>query len=81
MSVRQVIMEEMVRIAEQQKKNLVALSDTVPLLDTGFDSLCIAMLVAALDDRLGIDPFGREGDQPIPVTVGDFVKLYENEPV
>ena len=78
LSVRKVITEEIVRIAEQQMKQLVPLSDTLPLLNSGLDSLCIAILVASLDDRLGVDPFASEADAPFPVTLGDFVKLYED---
>jgi acyl carrier protein len=54
------------------------LSDNLPLLDSGLDSLCIAVLVALLDDRLGVDPFTESGNGPLPVTVGDFITLYEN---
>ncbi len=78
MSTRSIIIEEMVRIAQQQKKTLSPLTDELPLLNSGLDSLCIAVLVASLDDSLGIDPFDRDGDVPFPVTIGDFVSLYEN---
>jgi acyl carrier protein len=78
MSVRSIILEEIVRIADQQKKTLAPLGDDLPLLNSGLDSLCIAVLVASLDDRLGIDPFDRDGDVAFPVTLGDFIALYEN---
>ena len=48
------------------------------LLDSGLDSLSIAVLVARLEDRLGTDPFTSGEDVHFPVTVGDFVKAYEN---
>ncbi len=80
MSTRSVILDEIVRIAEQQKKKLAPLTDDLPLLGSGLDSLCIAVLVATLDDTLGIDPFDRDGDVPFPVTIGDFISLYENAP-
>jgi hypothetical protein len=78
MSTRTIILEEFVRIAEQQKKTLAPLSDDLQLLDSGLDSLCVAILVASLDDRLGLDPFSGEGEVRIPVTIGDFIELYEN---
>ncbi len=77
MSIRSMIMAEITTIAEQQKKRLATLSDTLPLLESGLDSLCVAILVASLDDRLGIDPFTNE-NSPLPVTLGEFVSLYEH---
>ena len=66
----------MVQIGEQQGKTLPTLSDDLPLLDTGLDSLCLAILVATLDDQLGLDPFSGEGPVTFPVTVGDFIAAY-----
>jgi hypothetical protein len=48
------------------------------LLDSGLDSLCFAVLVARLEDRLGVDPFTASDDVAFPVTLGDFVKVYEH---
>jgi acyl carrier protein len=79
MSVRQIILDHIVRIAEQQKKQLAPLTDDLPLLESGLDSLCVAVLVASLDDSLGFDPFDRDGDVAFPVTLGDFIGLYEHE--
>ena len=78
MSVRAVIMQQIVRVAEQQSKKLARLDDTLPLLESGLDSLCIAILVATLDDDLGLDPLSASDDIAFPVTVGDFIRLYEN---
>ncbi len=78
MSVRTIILENIVRIAAQQKKSLAPLTDNLPLLDSGLDSLCIAVLVASLDDGLGIDPFNQDGDISFPVTLGEFIALYEH---
>jgi hypothetical protein len=36
------------------------------------------VLVASLEDTLGIDPFDDEADAPFPVTLGNFIELYEN---
>jgi acyl carrier protein len=81
MTIRSAILSEIERIAEQQNKRLAPLTDDLPLLNSGLDSLCIAVLVASLDDRLGIDPFSRDGDIAFPVTIGDFISLYENASV
>jgi acyl carrier protein len=64
-------------VAEEQNKVLAPLSDELGLLDTGLDSLCFAIIVARLEDRLGVDPFNVEDEIDFPVTVGDFIRLYE----
>jgi len=57
---------------------LAPLSDELILQDVGFDSLCYAILIARLEDALGSDPFSESDDITIPVTLGDFVRAYEN---
>ena len=47
-------------------------------IDSGLDSLCFAVMVARLQDLLGVDPFSTGEDAPFPVTIGDFVKAYED---
>ena len=76
MSIRSTVITQITEIAAQQGKRLAPLSDSLRLLDSGLDSLCIAVLVASLDDRLGVDPF--TDDAPLPVTVGQFISLYEH---
>ncbi len=79
MSVRASILAQIAQIAARQKKTLAPLSDSVPLLETGLDSLCIAILVAALDDQFNLDPFGTDGNVGVPVTLGEFIRLYEEQ--
>ena len=78
MTIRETVMDQMRIVASQQNKTLAALSDDLPLMSSGLDSLCIAILVANLEDELDIDPFGSGNDVAVPVTVGDFVHLYES---
>ena len=78
MSVRSIIIEQIVRVGEQQRKTLSPLSDDLPLLESGLDSLCIAIIVANLDDELGLDPLSAGDEVALPVTIGDFVRLYED---
>jgi acyl carrier protein len=78
MSIRSVILERIVVIAQQQDKPLAPLTDDLPLMGSGLDSLCIAILVANLDDELGLDPFAADDQVAFPVTVGDFIRFYEN---
>jgi acyl carrier protein len=81
MSIRDTIIDEIIQIADQQDKRLAPLTDGLALLESGLDSLCIAILVAKLDDALGIDPFADDNEVDIPVTLGDFITLYENAAV
>jgi acyl carrier protein len=65
-------------VAKEQNKVLAPLSDELGLLETGLDSLCFAIIVARLEDQLGIDPFSGDDEIDFPVTVGDFIRLYSN---
>ena len=78
MSVRLTVVDEIEKIAVEQNKTLAPLSDEVVLLDIGFDSLCFAILIARLEDTLGSDPFSTSDAGMIPLTLGDFVRAYEN---
>lgn len=80
MSVRLKIISEMQRIAAEQQVTLPPLDDDLSLQETGFDSLGFAILVARLEDELGIDPFTISGDAAFPLTIGDFIRAYENVP-
>jgi acyl carrier protein len=78
MSVKLTILDQMQQVAREHGKTLAPLNDNLALLDSGLDSLGIAVLVARLEDRLGVDPFTASEDVQFPVTVDDFVKAYEN---
>ena len=77
MSTRATVLDTFAQVAAEQDKRLTPLTDDMPLLETGLDSLCFAIAVARLEDKLGQDPFSASEDLDIPLTVGDFVKLYE----
>ncbi len=65
-------------VAAEQDKRLAPLTDDLPLLDSGLDSLCFAILVSRLEDALGVDPFSASEDASFPVTLGQFINFYEN---
>ncbi len=77
MTTKLTILTEMRKVADEQAKTLAPLSDDLVLLDSGLDSLCFAVLVARLEDKLGLDPFTASDDVTFPVTLGDFVKVYD----
>ena len=78
MSVKLTIIEQMEQIAREHGKILAPLKEDLVLADCGVDSLGFAVLVARLEDRLGIDPFSAAEEAVFPVTLGDFVKVYEH---
>ena len=78
MSTRSKIIAAIKLIAEEQKVSLPPLSDDLSLNETGLDSLAFAILVARLEDDLGIDPFTVSANAVTPLTVGDLLRLYEN---
>ena len=77
MTVRDTIISQFEQVAVEQHRKLARLSDEVKLLDSGLDSLSFALIVARLEDALGVDPFDSADDVKFPTTFGDFVKLYE----
>jgi len=52
----------MEQIAREHGKSLAPLRDDLVLLDSGLDSLGFAVLVARLEDKLGVDPFTASED-------------------
>lgn len=78
MSAKVVITQLMQDVAKDHQKSLATLNDNLVLVDSGLDSLCFAILVAKLEDQLGVDPFTTSDDVQFPVTFGDFVRLYDN---
>ncbi len=78
MSIRAAIISEFEKIVKEQNKESVPLSDDLVLLESGLDSLCFAIIVARLEDALGFDPFSTAEEVYFPVTLGDFIKFYED---
>ena len=78
MSVRATIQSQFEQVAREQQRTLSPVSDGMRLVQSGLDSLSFAIIVARLEDSLGIDPFNAAETVEFPVTFGDFVRLYEN---
>jgi acyl carrier protein len=77
MNIRSEIVNTFTHVAKDQSMPLAPLTDDLPLIDAGLDSLCLAIIVARLEELLGVDPFSSSEDMLFPVTFGDFVKCYE----
>jgi hypothetical protein len=76
--IRSEVIAQFTQVAREQDIRLAPLTDDLPLLNSGLDSLCFAILVTRMETAVGVDPFSTEEDFRIPVTFGDFIKLYEN---
>jgi acyl carrier protein len=78
MSLKSTIISQIEQIAGEQNKKLAPLTDDLVLLESGLDSLAFAILIGRLEDVLGIDPFTASEDVYYPVTLGEFIRFYEN---
>jgi acyl carrier protein len=78
MSIETTVRAEFEQVAREQDKVLAGLNDDTVLLESGLDSLCFAIIVARLEDQLGVDPFTASEDVYFPVTLGDFIKFYQD---
>ena len=78
MDMRSVIIAAIEAVASEQGKALKPLVDDLVLLDSGLDSLCFAILVTRLEDEVGFDPFTLSDDVYFPVTLGDFIRFYDD---
>jgi acyl carrier protein len=83
-SVKSTIEQHLRRIAADHGRTLEPLTDELKLLESGLDSLSFAIVIMRLADSLGIDPFNSGKAIEYPVTLGDFIRMYETflpEPV
>lgn len=78
MFVRSEILAQFKQVAKEQDKKLAVLTDGLQLMESGLDSLCLAIIVSRLEDILGIEPFSTAEDLAFPRTLGEFIKSYEN---
>ena len=78
MTIRSTILLTIQKIAAVYGRDIASLDNDVALIDSGLDSLCFAVVVAHLEDELGLDPLGSVNQARFPVTIGDFIKLYES---
>ena len=79
MTVKAAVIAQIQQIAQDNHQQLPPLTDDLVLLDSGLDSLSIAILVARLEETLGVDPFSESDstEMAYPVTLGDFISFYE----
>jgi acyl carrier protein len=78
MSIRETIISLIRAVAQEQDKQLGPLIDDLALVESGLDSLDFAIIVARLEDSMGVDPFSDAIQVNIPVTLAEFIGYYEN---
>ena len=67
-----------IRQGAADNKSLPPLTDDLVLLDSGLDSLAIAILVARLEETWASIRSPNPTDMAYPVTLGDFIRFYEH---
>ena len=78
MDLQAMIFEQFEQVARDQDKKLAKLAPGLRLQESGLDSLCFAIIMARLEDNLGLDPFTASDDVLLPATLGEFVKFFED---
>jgi hypothetical protein len=77
MAIRDTILGELTDLFEEEEIPIPEISGDTVLLDTGLDSLALAVLVTRLEESLGYDPFTLM-DEPVYVsTFAELVSVYE----
>jgi hypothetical protein len=77
MSIRDEIVLTFRRIAEAQGQRLAPLTDELKLTECGLDSVGFVLVVSSLEVSVKVDPFNSLEDVDFPVTLRDFIALYE----
>ena len=77
MSIRDIVIEEIIGVAAEQSVTLPPLSDDLQLMDAGLDLLFFAILVSRLEDAVGSDPFATAKVSEFPRTIGELIAFYE----
>jgi acyl carrier protein len=75
-SVKDEIRATLLEILEEDGIDAPELTDDTVLLETGLDSLGLAVLVTRLETTLGYDPFSLMTEAVYPRTLADFEAIY-----
>jgi len=76
-NIEQTIRDSLEQVALMANCQLIAnINEDTVLLQSGLDSLGFAMLVAQLEEDLGVDPFSQMQIAVYPRTFGEFVSIY-----
>jgi len=78
MEIKSEVVAQFTQVAREQGLELARLTDDLELIQSGLDSLSFAIIVARLENALGLDPFTASEDALFPITFGELVGLYES---
>jgi hypothetical protein len=71
------IRSALTRVAAEHGRTLPPLLEDVALAHYGLDTADMAVVVATLEDSLGVDPFSSSEGPGFSVTLVEFVRLYD----
>jgi hypothetical protein len=77
LSIRNEILSTFRRVAEEQRRRLAPLTDDLKLTECGLDSLGFMLVIVSLEQSVQVDPFQSAEEVDFPVTLRDFIALYE----
>jgi acyl carrier protein len=77
MPVREEIMSTFRQVAKEQGRRLAPLTDELKLTECGLDSLGFVLVVGLLEKAFNVDPFDSAEEIDFPITLRDFIVLYE----
>jgi acyl carrier protein len=78
MNIREQIISTFSELLMEEIGQSIELHDSLELLDSGLDSLGLAVLIVRLESQIGFDPFTISEIAVYPRTIGEFIKFYED---
>lgn len=78
MNIREQIISTFSELLIEEIGQSIELQDSLELLDSGLDSLGLAILIVRLESQIGFDPFTISEIAVYPRTLGEFIKFYED---
>ena len=77
MTIRDQIISSFSELLMEETGQCIELEDSIQILDSGLDSLGLAILIVRLESQIGFDPFTISEIAVYPRTIGEFIKFYE----
>ena len=78
MEIRTTVVNALSELLYEEMGEHVTLDDKLVLLESGLDSLGLAVLIVRLEGTLGFDPFTISDTPYYPRTLGELIVFYEN---
>lgn len=76
-STESTVRSTLLELLEEDEIAGIELTPDTVLLDTGLDSLGLAVLVTRLETTLGYDPFSLMTEASYPRTLEEFITIYD----